>query len=162
MAGATPADPDAAEDRYRQARALAEELAMRPLSAQTLLGLGELYQRTGRRAEAADRLAEALPLLHDMGMRPWLSRTAHELQSLSRLFIVARSRPALFDDLQRELHGRPVTVILDRRQGERRHRRESGVPERRAGDRRRGAAIDEAVQARGFAVVMDAEQAATA
>ncbi len=135
---------------------------MRPLTAQTLLGLGRLYQRTGRRTEAADRLADALLLLHDMGMRPWLSSTADALQALGHLFIVARSKRALYEDLQRELGDRPVTIILDRREAERRQRMQPDAPERRAGDRRRQAAIDAAVRTRGFAVVVEAERAASA
>jgi hypothetical protein len=95
-------------------------------------------------------------------MRPWLSRTADELQALGHLFIVARSKRALYDDLQRELGGRPVTVMLDRREGERRRRTQPDVPERRAGDRRRQAAFDEAVRARGFAIVVETEHAASA
>jgi tetratricopeptide (TPR) repeat protein len=162
LAAASPADSDAAEARYREAHALADELAMRPLTAQTLLSLGQLYQRTGRRAQAADRLADALLLLHDMGMRPWLSSTADGLQALGHLFIVARSKRALYDDLQRELGGRPITIILDRREGERRQRTQPDAPERRASDRRRQAAIDAAVRARGFAIVVEAEHAASA
>jgi class 3 adenylate cyclase/tetratricopeptide (TPR) repeat protein len=154
MVAAIPADPGAAEDSYRQALALADELAMRPLAAQTLLSLGQLYQRTGRPAQAADRLADALLLLHDMGMRPWLSSAVDELQTLGHLFIVARSKPTLFDDLKRELDGRPVTVLLDRREGERRQRTQSEAPERRAGDRRRQAEFDEKLRARGFALVV--------
>jgi class 3 adenylate cyclase/tetratricopeptide (TPR) repeat protein len=154
MAAASPADPGAGEESYRQALALANELAMRPLAAQTLLGLGQLYQRTGRSAQAADRLADALLLLHDMGMRPWLSSAVDELQTLGHLFIVARSKPALYDDLKRELAARPVTIILDRREGERRRRTQQDAPERRVGDRRRQAAFDEALRARGFAVVV--------
>jgi class 3 adenylate cyclase/tetratricopeptide (TPR) repeat protein len=161
-AAASPADPAVAEDSYRQALALADELALRPLTAQTLLGLGRLYQQTGRRTEAADRLADALLLLHDMGMRPWLSSTADALQALGQLFIVARSKRALYDDLQRELGGRPVTIILDRREGERRRRTQSEAPERRAGDRRRQATIDAAVRTRGFAIVVETERAASA
>jgi len=162
MAAASPAEPGTAEDSYRQALALADELAMRPLMAQTLLGLGQLYQKMGRRAEAADRLADAFLLLHDMGMRPWLSSTADELQALGHLFIVARSKRALYDDLQRELDGRPVRIILDRREGERRQRTQADEPERRVRDRRQQAAIDEAVRARGFAVVVESEHAASA
>jgi len=162
IAAASPADPGKAEDSYRQALTLAGELAMRPLAAQTLLGLGRLYRRTGRRAEAADHLADAFLLLHDMGMRAWLSSTADELQALGHLFVVARSKRALYDDLQRELGERPVTIILDRREGERRQRPQPTMPERRAGDRRRQAAIDAAVRTRGFAVVVEAERAASA
>ncbi len=160
MAAASPADPAAAEDSYQQALALADELAMRPLTAQILLGLGQLYKRTGRPAQAADRLADAFMLLHDMGMRPWLANTLDELQILGHLFVVARSKPALFDDLKRELGARPVTVILDRREGERRRRAQEEAPERRVGDRRRQAAFDETLRARGFAVVVAAEPAA--
>ena len=160
MAAASPADPGAAEDSYRQALALTDELAMRPLTAQILLGLGQLYQRTGRPAQAADRLADAFMLLHDMGMRPWLSSTLDALQILGHLFVVARSKPALYDDLKRELGARPVTVILDRREGERRRRAQEEAPERRVGDRRRQAAFDESLRARGFAVVVTTELAA--
>jgi tetratricopeptide (TPR) repeat protein len=156
MAAASPDDPGAAEDSYRQALALTDELAMRPLTAQTLLGLGQLYQRTGRPAQAADRLADAFLLLHDMGMRPWLSSALDELQTLGHLFVVARSKPALYDDLKRELGGRPATVILDRREGERRQRVQPDAPERRARDRRHQAAFDETLRARGFAVVVEA------
>jgi hypothetical protein len=162
LAAASPADPAAAEASYRQALTLADELTMRPLTAQILLGLGQLYQRTGRPAQAADRLADAFMLLHDMGMRPWLSSALDELQILGHLFIVARSKPTLYDDLKRELDGRPVTVILDRREGERRQRLEPGAAERRARDRRRQAAFDETLRARGFAVVVASEHAASA
>jgi hypothetical protein len=95
-------------------------------------------------------------------MRPWLSSTADALQALGQLFIVARSKRALYDDLQRELGGRPVTIILDRREGERRRRTQSEAPERRAGDRRRQATIDAAVRTRGFAIVVETERAASA
>jgi class 3 adenylate cyclase/tetratricopeptide (TPR) repeat protein len=162
LAAASPADPDAAEARYREAQALADELSMRPLAAQTLLGLGQLYQRTGRPAQAADRLADALLLLHDMGMRLWLASTLDALAALGRLFVVARSKPALYDDLKRELGSRPATVILDRRETERRHRAEPHAAERRARDRRGRADVDEGLQTRGFAVVVAPEYAASA
>jgi hypothetical protein len=135
---------------------------MRPLTAQTLLGLGRPTRSLVELAQAADRLADAYLLLHDMGMRPWLSSTLDELQTLGQLFVVARSKPALYDDLKRELGPRPVTVILDRREGERRQRLQPDAPERRARDRRRQAAFDEKLRARGFAVVVATELAASA
>ena len=42
-----PLDIGKAEDRYRQALALAEALGMRPLVAHCHVGLGKLYRRTG-------------------------------------------------------------------------------------------------------------------
>jgi class 3 adenylate cyclase/tetratricopeptide (TPR) repeat protein len=162
LLAASPADASPAEGSYRQALALAEELAMRPLAAQTLLRLGQLYRSTGRPAQAADRLAEALLLLHAMGMRPWLSSALDALAELGHLFVVARSQPTLYDDLRRELDGRPVTVILDRRETERRQRTELPPAERRARDRRRRAAFDETVRTRGFAVVVETEGAGAA
>ena len=42
-----PLDIGKAEDHYRQALALAEELGMRPLIAHCHVGLGKLYRRTG-------------------------------------------------------------------------------------------------------------------
>ncbi|HYB69131.1 MAG TPA: adenylate/guanylate cyclase domain-containing protein, partial [Candidatus Bathyarchaeia archaeon] len=83
-ASAGPDGVDAAEAYYRQALALADELAMRPLAAQTLLALGQLRQLTGDRAEAANSLADALLLSHEMGMHSQLSRAAHELEDLAR------------------------------------------------------------------------------
>ena len=162
MAAASPGDPGATEDTYRQALAVADELGMRPLAAQTLLGLGRLLQKTGRPAQAAEHLSDTLLLLHDMGMRPWLSSTVDELQTLGRLFIVARSQPALYDNLKRELGGRPVTLILDRREGQGGQGMRPGAPGQRASDRRRRAAFDETLRRRGFAVVVATEQAASA
>ena len=42
-----PLDIGKAENHYRQALALAEELGMRPLIAHCHVGLGKLYRRTG-------------------------------------------------------------------------------------------------------------------
>jgi hypothetical protein len=54
------------------------------------------------------------------------------------LFIVDRQQPDLFSYLAREFSGEPeVTVILDRRRGERRRSRRPGAPaDRRQSDRR--------------------------
>ncbi len=69
----------AAEARYREARALAEELGMRPLVAHCHLGLGSLYRRLGRRAEARSELARAALLFRAMDMTRWLSQAEAEL-----------------------------------------------------------------------------------
>ena len=61
-----------AEDDYRQARALAEELGMRPLVAHCHLGLGKLYAEIGRRAEARAELSAAIDLYRAMDMTFWL------------------------------------------------------------------------------------------
>ena len=47
-----PLDIGKAEDHYRQALTLAEELGMRPLIAHCHVGLGKLYRRRGNRQQA--------------------------------------------------------------------------------------------------------------
>src|SRR5262249_30628793 len=61
-AHAEPPEVKQAEVHYRQALALAEELGMRPLVAHCHLGLGTLYQRTGRREQAQSELATAIDM----------------------------------------------------------------------------------------------------
>ena len=55
-----PVEVAQAEDHYRQARALAEELGMRPLLAHCHLGLGTLHSQVGRREQARTELATAM------------------------------------------------------------------------------------------------------
>jgi class 3 adenylate cyclase/tetratricopeptide (TPR) repeat protein len=62
---------DRAEEGYRKALALAEQLGMRPLQAHCHLGLGRLYQRRGDR-EAAAAISAARDLFRAMGMTYWL------------------------------------------------------------------------------------------
>jgi class 3 adenylate cyclase/tetratricopeptide (TPR) repeat protein len=64
-----------AEVHYRQALALAEELGMRPLHAHCHLGLGQLYVKLGRRAEACTELSAAVELYRAMDMTFWLPQT---------------------------------------------------------------------------------------
>jgi hypothetical protein len=132
---------------------MAEELEMRPLQARAHLGTGRLLRLSGDRERAEDHLARALGLLREMDMRFWLSRTAEELLHLGHLFVVARHNIQLYDYLKREYAGEPVTVILDRRHGERRERAEAPATERRTTDRRRQVRVDESIRTRGFAVV---------
>ncbi|HSB42803.1 MAG TPA: adenylate/guanylate cyclase domain-containing protein [Methylomirabilota bacterium] len=148
-----PPAPGEAEGYYGQALALAEELEMRPLQARAHLGLGRLLRLTGDRDRAEEHLARALGLLREMDMRLWLSRTAEELLHLGHLFVVARHNIQLYDYLKREYAGEPVTVILDRRHGERRERAEPTATERRSVERRRQIRVDESIRTRGFAVV---------
>jgi tetratricopeptide (TPR) repeat protein len=73
-ARAEPAGVGHAEDHYRQALALAEELGMRPLVAHGHLGLGSLYQKIGREEEAQAELALAAQLYRAMEMISWLDK----------------------------------------------------------------------------------------
>jgi hypothetical protein len=69
------------------------------------------------------------------------------------VFIVSRHRPKLRDYLQREFAGNAdVTVIVDRRLGERRLDSESRSPDRRRVSRRQEQ-IDERLRSMGWAIV---------
>jgi tetratricopeptide (TPR) repeat protein len=67
-----PPDCALAADHYQQALVLAEELGMRPLQAHCHRGLGTLYRRTGRGAQARAALAIAITLYRAMDMTFWL------------------------------------------------------------------------------------------
>ena len=67
-----PPEGQQAEDHYRQALALAEELGMRPLQAHCYLGLGTLYTKIGRREQARGELSAAIELYRAMEMTFWL------------------------------------------------------------------------------------------
>jgi tetratricopeptide (TPR) repeat protein len=67
-----------AEEQYRRALALAEELGMRPLQAHCHLGLGKLYRRASRLYEARAELATAVAMLREMGMSFWLPEAERE------------------------------------------------------------------------------------
>jgi class 3 adenylate cyclase/tetratricopeptide (TPR) repeat protein len=64
---------------YHQALALADELGMRPLVAHCHLGLGKLYQRSGKREQAQEHLTTATTMYRDMGMTYWLEKAEAEL-----------------------------------------------------------------------------------
>ena len=73
--------------------------------------------------------------------------------ALGHLFVVARHNMQLYEYLKQEFSGEPVTVILDRRQGE---RREAGQPNGEDGpgvERRARPDVDAALEARGFVVI---------
>jgi tetratricopeptide (TPR) repeat protein len=77
-------DVAVAESHYRAARALAEELGMRPLVAHCHFGLGELYARIGKRLEARAELTVAADLYRAMGMTFWLPRAETALAGIAR------------------------------------------------------------------------------
>jgi tetratricopeptide (TPR) repeat protein len=74
-----PLDPVATEDHYRQARDLATDLGMRPLTAHCHLGLGKLYRRAGRPDLAREHLTTATTMYREMGMRLWREQAEREL-----------------------------------------------------------------------------------
>jgi tetratricopeptide (TPR) repeat protein len=63
-----PLESGRAEDDYRQALALAEELGMRPLQAHCHRGLGMLYARKGQLHPARVTLSSAMDLYHALDM----------------------------------------------------------------------------------------------
>jgi DNA-binding SARP family transcriptional activator len=65
-----------ADDYYRQALAIAEELGMRPLQADCHLALGRLYRRSGRRADSNDNVTKAMAMFREMDMPLGSERTA--------------------------------------------------------------------------------------
>jgi tetratricopeptide (TPR) repeat protein len=69
-----PPDIETAEDSYRRALALAEELGLRPLMAHCHLGLGSLYSRSGDREQARAELSAAIALFRILEMPFWLAR----------------------------------------------------------------------------------------
>jgi predicted ATPase len=71
---ASPPDILQAETRYQEALALAEPRGMRPLVAHCHLGLGQLYQRTGKRDQAQERLTIATTMYREMDMQFWLEQ----------------------------------------------------------------------------------------
>ncbi len=72
-----------AEAHYRQALASAEELDMRPLAAHCHVGLGKLYRRTGKLAQAEERLTVGTTMYREMNMRFWLEQAEAEKRGLA-------------------------------------------------------------------------------
>jgi class 3 adenylate cyclase len=67
-----PPEVEQAESYYHEARALADELGMRPLQAHCHLGLGTLYAKIGRYEQARAELSAAIALYRAMDMTFWL------------------------------------------------------------------------------------------
>ena len=64
--------PHAAQAAAHYQQALAEALGMRPLVAHCHRGLGMLYLKTGREAQARSELSAAIALYRAMDMTFWL------------------------------------------------------------------------------------------
>jgi class 3 adenylate cyclase/tetratricopeptide (TPR) repeat protein len=75
-------DAETGEAHYGMALALAEPLGMRPLLAHCHLGLGKLYQRTGKRKQAREHLTIAITLYREMDM-PFYLKQADAAQVVS-------------------------------------------------------------------------------
>jgi hypothetical protein len=69
-------DADSGELYYGEALALAEPRGMRPLIAHCHLGLGKLYCRAGRSADAESHFDLATDMYREMAMTFWLERAA--------------------------------------------------------------------------------------
>ena len=75
-----PPDVGKAENYYRQALALAEELGMRPLIAHCHVGLGKLYRRIENLERAKEHLTTATTMMREMEMGFWLEKAQAELK----------------------------------------------------------------------------------
>ncbi len=74
--------PEAAEDCYRRALAVAAGCGLRPLVAHCHLGLGRLYRRTGQRLQAQEHMITATMMYREMDMRFWLEKAEAETKGL--------------------------------------------------------------------------------
>ena len=79
-----PPEVEAAEAHYGQARALAEELGMRPLLAHCHLGLGTLYLNIDRLEQARAELSAAIELYRAMEMTLYLTQAEAALNPSSK------------------------------------------------------------------------------
>jgi class 3 adenylate cyclase/tetratricopeptide (TPR) repeat protein len=73
-----PPEAEKANECYRNAIAIAEELRMRPLIAHCHLGLGKLYKRTEKQDKAQEHLTVATTMFRQMNMSFWLEKAEAE------------------------------------------------------------------------------------
>jgi tetratricopeptide (TPR) repeat protein len=78
-----PPERALAEAHYQQARALAEELGMRPLQAHCHLGLGGLYLKTDQPEQSRVALTTAVALYRAMDMTFWLPQAEAALAQVA-------------------------------------------------------------------------------
>jgi tetratricopeptide (TPR) repeat protein len=75
-------DAERAHRHYERAKAIGEELGMRPLLAHCHAGRAKLYRRTGKRIESDEHFTIATTLYREMGMTYWLEKADHEMKGL--------------------------------------------------------------------------------
>jgi len=149
-----PRDLGLAEKDLTQALALAEELGMRPLLGRIHLSLGEMSRLGGDHGKAEAHIFHAISLFREMDMRHWLEEAAGQLKALGHLLVIAHYNLGLYDFLkERYAEDAEVTVVLDRRRGERRRPGHPPGSERRASDRRGPELRDGALRLHGFVVI---------
>jgi class 3 adenylate cyclase/tetratricopeptide (TPR) repeat protein len=78
-----PPEAEKADQHYREAMVLADELGMRPLIAHCHLGVGKLHRRVGKRREPQDHLTIAAAMYREMDMQFWLSEAESETRELA-------------------------------------------------------------------------------
>jgi hypothetical protein len=61
---------------------VAAELGLRPLVAHCHVGLGNLYQSTGKREQAQEHFSTAMAMYREMDMRFWLETAEQAMKSL--------------------------------------------------------------------------------
>ncbi len=81
-ARAEPPHLDEAEHAYQHALAIADELGMRPLSAQCQLALGRLHQQMGQRDRGHAQTTNAAAMFREMGMQSWVDKAQAALHAL--------------------------------------------------------------------------------
>ncbi|HEV8532449.1 MAG TPA: adenylate/guanylate cyclase domain-containing protein [Methylomirabilota bacterium] len=143
-----------AEEHYRQALAIAEELKMQPLVAHVRMGWGRVCRLLGDRLRAEEHLVAAFTLFREMDVPFWVKKCGEEMMQVGEIFIVARYNPQLYEYLQREFSGQDrVRIIMDRRVSERRQSRGAATEERRQSERRQHADVDTNLRERGFVIL---------
>lgn len=127
---------------------------MRPLLGRIHLSLGEMFRQGGARAKAERHIFHAINLFREMDMRYWLVEAAGQLKALGHLLVVAHYNLGLYDFLkERFAEDQEVTVILDRRKGERRRPGPASGSQRRGPDRRTPELTDGALRLHGFVAI---------
>jgi tetratricopeptide (TPR) repeat protein len=76
----SPAEAGQAEESYRQAWSIAEQIGTPPLAAHCHLGLGRLYRRMDKLAQAQEHLTTATTMYREMGMTYWWEQAEAEMK----------------------------------------------------------------------------------